>query len=128
MSSSNHNNRRKGHLASTSDVLQSLLQNSQSPLSQGFTRWKLWHHWSEVMGDSMAQHSAPVGYSKGVLYIWVDSSARMQEMIFLIRSIQNKINSYLGKRWVKSIKFTLDRKSVPQHALADEELKNFLQK
>ena len=118
---------RKSRLLSTSDVLQSLLQNSKSPLSQGFTRWRLWHNWSKVVGESVAAHSNPVGYSHGTLYVWVDSSVRMQEMIFLIKPIRKKINDYIGKKWVNGIRFTLDPKNVPSHALADPKMKEYLE-
>ena len=110
-----------------SDVLQSLLQNSKSGLGQGFARWKLWREWEKVVGTAIATHSDPVGYQKGILYIWVESSPRMQEMIFLSSEIKRKINAHFGQSWVKRIRFTLDRRSVPQLDEAPEAIKQFLQ-
>ena len=112
--------------SSSSDVLQTLFQNSKSSLGQGFTRWKLWREWDAVVGETMAKVSTPVGYRQGVLYVWVNGSAQMQEMTFLAGDIIYKVNQYLGKKWVRRIKFTLDRKEVPNIDEASENLKNFI--
>ncbi len=112
--------------SSSADVLQSLFQNSKSSLGEGFTRWKLWREWETVVGKSMALNSTPVGYRKGVLYIWVKGSPQMQEMSFLAGDIIYKINQHLGKKWIRRIIFTLDRKDVPNFDDAPKELKEFL--
>lgn len=115
----------KKGFSSSADVLQSLFQNSKSSLGQGFTRWKLWGEWGKIVGDSIAQHSTPVGYRQGVLYIWVSCSPRMQEMMFLAGEIKDKINRHLGKNWIRRIQFTLDRKDVPTLEDAPQSLKDF---
>lgn len=104
----------KGYLQPASCLLQSLLQNSKSPLSDQFLRWKLWRQWPELMGPEFSRHSEPVGYDRGKLIIWVDSSARMQEWTYVVGAIKDKINAHIGKEWVKFIRFTTDRKSVPR--------------
>lgn len=114
------NNKSRGRLTPSSEVLQTLLQKSKSPLSQGFTRWKVWSQWREIVGPNIASHSQPLGYLKGTLYVWVDSSSRMQEMIFLVSSFRDKINQHLGKKWVHSLRFTLNAGSVPEKALSEE--------
>lgn len=118
-------NTKKG-FSSSADVLQSLFQNSKSSLGQGFTRWKLWREWEQVMGESIANNSTPVGYKQGVLYIWVNSSPRMQEMTFLAGDIKNRINQHLGKNWIRRIHFTLDKRDVPTVEEASKSLKDFL--
>ena len=120
--------KRKGYLQDASQVLQSLLQNSKSPLSQPFTRWKLWQHWDKVVGESLAKICTPVGYQKGKLYIWVENSAYLQELQFMAKPLIKQVNEYLGKQWVSSIKLTLDRKSVPRSAEMQEEMRDFLSK
>lgn len=109
-----------------SDVLQTLLQNSKSPLAEQFLRWKVWNSWGEIMGEKIAKHSVPVGYQKGQLYIWVDHPARIQEFRFIVKEIMYKINEYCGKRWVRRIHFTLDRKSVPKSEESAKDLRDFL--
>lgn len=111
-----------------SSVLQSLFQNSKSPLSEQFVRWKVWNSWEEVVGKEIGKHTLPVGYNKKRLYIWVSNAARMQEMTFLVRPIMNKINTFCGEKWVKSIQFTLDRKSVARPQETSQDLRDFLSK
>ncbi len=120
-------NQKKG-FSSSSEVLQSLFQNSKSNLGEGFTRWKLWHDWQGIVGQTIAKHSTPVGYKRGVLYVWVDSSARMQEMSFLAGEIISKVNQYLDKKWVRRVQFSLDRKNVPDFSEAPESFKIFIKK
>ena len=111
-----------------SDVLQSLLQNSKSPLAEQFLRWKLWHSWDSVVGEKIAKHTTPVSYLKGQLYVWVDHPARMQELSFCTKELMYKINEFCGKRWVRRIRFTIDKKSVPQPEQAPEAMKDFISK
>ena len=117
---------KKKGFSSSADVLQSLFQNSKSSLGQGYTRWKLWREWDQVVGESIAKYSTPVGYKRGVLYVWVNSSPRMQEMTFLAGDIKSRINRYLGENWIRRIHFTLDRKDVPDLDEASESFKNFI--
>ncbi|MCB0356305.1 MAG: DUF721 domain-containing protein [Bdellovibrionales bacterium] len=117
---------KKKNFSSSADVLQSLFQNSKSSLGQGYTRWKLWREWDKVVGATMAKHSIPVGYRKGVLYVWVNSSPRMQEMTFLAGEILAQVNRYLGENWIHRIHFTLDKKEVPSVEEASEAFKGFI--
>lgn len=115
-------------LEAVGDLLQSLLQNSKSPLSDQFLRWKLWRSWPEVVGEQIAKHSLPVSFLQGELYIWVDHGARLQEMTFCAGAILKKINAFGGRRWVRRVRFTLDRKSVPSLEESGEDLREFLSK
>lgn len=119
---------KRSRLLPASNVLQSLLSNGKSPLSEQFTRWRLWRNWEEVVGETIAKNSCPVDFSKGRLYVWVSSSARMQEMRFMVGSIKDKINAYLGREYVKFIKLTLDRKSVPDQEDSQKAVRDFLSK
>ena len=121
-------NSRKGRLTSASDVLQGLLQNSGTKLGQSFTRWRLWHNWDQVVGPSVASHTDPVGYSNGILYVWVENSVRLQEVSFLASQLIRNINTHVGRKWVRRIRFTLDRKSVPKHEEMSKGLRDFLSK
>ncbi|MCB0411233.1 MAG: DUF721 domain-containing protein [Bdellovibrionales bacterium] len=119
-------NKRNSHLQSAGLVLQSLLQNSKSDLSDQFLRWKLWKFWKEIVGPTLAANSEPVGFKKGQLYVWVDHSARIQELTFLTDSIISRVNERVGKRWVRKIRFTLDRREVPIDAKEQEGLRDAL--
>ena len=126
------NEKRKGQkktsvdLNAVSKVLQTLLANGKSPLSDGFLRWKLWRFWPKVVGTTLGQVCEPVGFARGKLYIWVKSSARMQEIRFFEDTLVEKVNTYVGRQWVKSVKFTLDRRGIPKEAEAPAEMRDYL--
>src|SRR5258708_17327565 len=100
-------------MKSASDVLQFLLENGKSPLANQFLRWKIWKRWPDIVGTTTAQNTVPVGYDKGTLYIWVKSSSWMQQMIYFAQPVREKVNKFVGKNWVRRVRFTLDKKDVP---------------
>lgn len=118
--------KRNSHLTSASDVLQTLLQNGKGPLSQQFKRWRLWRFWEEVVGETIAKNTTPVSYSRGVLYVWVKNSVQLQELLFFTVPLRDKVNEYLGYKWVKMVRFTTDRKSVPNIDETQKEFKDFI--
>ena len=120
--------RETSRLYSANEVLHSLFQNSKDELAVQFKRWKLWQYWPQIVGKTMSSRSTPVSFYKGTLYIWVDSSVRLQEMTFMIKPIREKINNYLGSNYVRSIRLTLDRKSVPHSQKDMNDLQEALQK
>lgn len=113
-------------LTNSSAVLQSLFENGKSALSLQFLRWKLWMKWADYVGPTMAAASEPVGYSKGVLYIWVKNSSWMQQMVFMREPMAQKINNLLKFKYVYEIRLTLDRRSVPSDAQESEELRQHI--
>jgi len=121
--------RRKSELQTSAEILLGVLKKSNTPLGSQFVRWRLWSNWAEVVGNEMAKHTVPVSFISGDLYVWVKSAARMQELLFLVKPLREKINEFAGQRnWVKSIRFTLDRKSVPKPEETDSDLREFLAK
>lgn len=99
---------RKRHekdLISATNVLQKLLEGQNIPLSHAFLVWKLGQHWKDVVGDSICQHTQPLFYMRGTLFIGTENSAWIQELIFFQNTIKKKINTYLGMDWVKSLRF-----------------------
>ena len=107
------NQKPKGKLSIGSEVLQSLFENGKSPLSEQFMRWKLWAKWEEVVGPTIAKNAEPVGFNRGVLYVWVRNSTWMQQMIFMKDPMRETINKKFSANFVRMIKFTLDRREVP---------------
>jgi predicted nucleic acid-binding Zn ribbon protein len=110
-------------MSSGGEVLQALFENGKSALSVQFIRWKLWKKWSEYVGPTMAAGSEPVGYYNGILYVCAKSSAWMQQLVFMREPMRDVINKKLQQEYVKEIRLTMDRKSVPGNALETEELK-----
>ena len=120
-------NKKKTELLPASRVLQGLLGNGKSALSDGFLRWKIWRFWPRIVGPTLASHCEPVGYERGKLFIWVKSSARMQEIRFFEETLVNKVNQHVGRPWVKVVRFTLDRHGVPSTAEVSDEFKKMLE-
>lgn len=84
--------------------------------------------WREVVGDSIADACEPVGYSRGCLFVWVKNSTWMQQMTFMREDIRATINRKMGSDFVQTLRFTLDRREVPQEALDQEEIKKTISK
>lgn len=105
--------KKKTRLSVGSEVLQSIFENGNSPLSQQFLRWKLWKKWSDFVGPTLGEVCAPVGYRKGVLYVWVKHSTWMQQIVFGLNPMRDQINARLGFNYIKAIHLTLDRRYVP---------------
>jgi predicted nucleic acid-binding Zn ribbon protein len=116
--------KKKGNLSLGSEVLQALFENGKSELSVQFIRWKLWKKWTEYVGPTMGQVSEPVGYHRGVLYVWVKNSAWMQQLVFMRGPMKEAINQKLQQNYVYEIRLTMDRKAVPADAQASAELKD----
>lgn len=106
--------KRKGDLSQATDVLESVLLNNKSPLSDQFLRWKLWRKWAEVVGPTISAQSMPVGFVNGMLYVWVKNAVWMNEMLFLAGPIREKVNTFVEKNWVKQVRFTLNQHEVPK--------------
>ena len=99
--------RSKSDLISATDVLQVLLDGQKLPLSHAYQVWKLRRNWRDVAGETISEHSRPLFYIRGTLYIWSENSVWTQEFIFLSESIKQKINDYVGKKWVRKLRFQL---------------------
>ena len=102
------------------DVLQSMLGKGNSPLAQDFKRYRLKLDWHQCVGPTIAEKCSPVGYSNGILYIWVTNATWMNQLFFARKELLKKISSFAGKGWVRDIRFTQDRRDVPVDALTQE--------
>jgi predicted nucleic acid-binding Zn ribbon protein len=109
-----------------SEVLQRLFESGNSPLSEQFMRWKLWARWEDFVGSTVAKNTEPVGLYRGTLYLCVRNSSWMQQLTFMKDHIRNTINEKLGRQFVKNIRFTLDRREVPQDN--QEDFKSVIQR
>lgn len=111
-----------------SHIMQQLLTMQQNPLSDQFLRWKIWVQWREIVGSSIAKNSAPVGYDRGVLYVWVKNSAWLQQMHFIKAALQEKINKQIGRDFVRVLRFTLNKNEVPTQENESNEFKQLINK
>lgn len=115
-------------LHTASDVLQSLLTNGKSGLSEQFQRWRLWREWAQVVGSELAKTTYPVGYNRGTLILWVDHPARIHDLHYLRDVLIKKVNQHLGRSWVQFLQFTTDCKAVPNVEESEQGLRDYLSK
>jgi predicted nucleic acid-binding Zn ribbon protein len=120
--------RKRKRPATASEVLESLLRSSKSPLGEQFIRWRVWNSWPEIVGEQVAKNTLPVSFLSGDLYVWVKHPARLQELTFCAKALLDKINAFCGKKWARQIRFTLDKKSVPQLEEMSETSRKFIGK
>ena len=107
----------KPKFQTAAEVLKSLLDTKKGgPVSDNFMRWKLWLNWSDVVGATIAQNCEPVSYHNGTLWLWVKNSVWMQQISFMVEPIKNTINQKYQKDYVKEVRLTLDRRTVPQRS------------
>ncbi len=104
----------KTHLTSSTQVLHGIFENSKSGLCQQYTKWKVWQQWRAIVGQTIYDHTFPVDYKNGTLFIYVKNSTWHQQLTFLTEEIKNRINLYLEKKWVQRISFTLDDHWTPK--------------
>lgn len=105
--------KQKSHLTPVEEVLQSVFESSASPLSDGFLRWKLEKNWKNIVSKEIANNTRPLFFDRGALMIEVSSAAWANELQFFTELIQTKVNDYIGKYWVKKIKFVQKGFSLP---------------
>ena len=118
--------KRKDILLPASKVLQTLLANGKSPLSDGFLRWRIWRGWSDIVGETLGKVCEPVGFDRGRLIVWVSSSPRLQEIRFFEKTLRTKVNEHVGREWCARVVFTLDRKGLPAAERMDNRIIKYL--
>ena len=99
------------------DVLASLLEKGSTPLAADFKRYRLKMDWASVVGLLMSERCSPVAFSKGTLYIWVSNATWLNQLFYMRQEILKKVNQYAGEKWCKEIRFTQDKKDLPEEAL-----------
>ena len=92
-------------LDSVAKVLQGLFENSKSPLSEGFQRYRLEQNWSQVVGASLGKYTRPVDFQGGLLVIEVSNASLLTELQFFRQEIISKVNTHVGKVWIHKIRF-----------------------
>ncbi len=96
---------RNKKLDSVAKVLQGLFENSKSPLSEGFQRYRLEQDWEQVLGGVVGQQTRPVDFQKGMLVIAVKNPTLLTELRFFQQEIITKVNTHVGKVWVRKVRF-----------------------
>ena len=61
--------------------------------------------WDEVVGENIAEKTRAEKVEHGTLTIKVDNSSWRQELVFKKKEIIDKLNSRIGKKTIKEIRF-----------------------
>jgi predicted nucleic acid-binding Zn ribbon protein len=67
--------------------------------------------WKDIVGDLIAENTAPASYKKKILVVYVESPTWLHQLQFLKTNIIKKINDALKKEVIKDIKFTVGQLS-----------------
>lgn len=108
------------------EVLQKLLEGKAGPVSDQYLRWKLWLNWKDIVGPTVSDHSEPISYRNGLLWLCVDNSVWMQQMGFMTETIKETINHKFRKGFVREIRYTTDRRQVP--SMEDDQFRDNVKK
>jgi predicted nucleic acid-binding Zn ribbon protein len=83
------------------DVLRAAL--ARLPAGRDLADYDVWTHWEAVVGPAIARHARPERLRRGVLVVAVDGPEWMQELQFLKRDLQARLNERLGRPVVRQI-------------------------
>jgi hypothetical protein len=84
--------------------------------------------WSEIVGESVAEHSQPRSIRNRIVFLDVSHSTWMQQLQFLKPTLLEKINRFLGEPFIQDIRFKLGKisRTIPAstktHSFEDQKL------
>jgi hypothetical protein len=87
-------------------VLEGLL--GQRPWASGMSLGELGRRWDSVVGDRLAQVSAPIALESGMLLIRASSAVWGAQIRFLASEVRNRANDVLGSASISEVKVTVD--------------------
>lgn len=108
------------------EVLQKLLEGKASPVSDQYLRWKLWLNWKDIVGPTVSDHSEPISYRNGLLWLCVENSVWVQHFGFMTETIKQTINQKFKEGFVREIRYTTDRRQVP--SIEDDQFRDNVKK
>ena len=85
------------------DILQQTLKTCRREANEHLVR--VGECWSELVGETLGEHSRPAAMKGKLLLVHVNSSVWLHEMRFLKTDLIDKINRLSGGPEVKDIKF-----------------------
>jgi len=68
----------------------------------------IFNHWNEIVGSEIHKKSRPDKLTGGVLFVSVINFTWANELSLMSEQLKDKINSYVGRKVVKSIRFKPD--------------------
>jgi predicted nucleic acid-binding Zn ribbon protein len=102
---------KKPSLSRVSQVLESLLKGLD--LEKALIQARILKQWEAVAGRTFSLHARPEELRSGKLYVRVDSSAWLQELMLLKPSLVARLNEALGEKAVSDIVLRLGDRPSP---------------
>lgn len=75
--------------------------------------WRTMHRWNEIVGESLAERSAPDRYDRGTVWVAVRGSAWAQELRLMKETILERMNAMAGDRMFTEIRFGVRKAKAP---------------
>ena len=92
-------------LVKINEVIEEVI--SKTEIKGGLDRGRVLLSWSEIVGKRVASKTRPYLFKKGTLYIAINSATWAQELNLMKTNLINNINSFLGEKTIKDIRFKL---------------------
>lgn len=88
----------------------SIIENVVSKLNveNKINKANLFNHWREIVGEEISKRTKPKKLIKGLLFVSVTTSTWANELSLMSDQLIDKINSYVGRKVVKEIRFRPD--------------------
>ena len=96
-------NMRRGTTEKAGDLIQEVLEHNN--LLKPYRHYELKKKWSSLMGNRIGKYSYIKDIREGVITIGVFNSAWMNQLFMYKNNIEEKINDFLGEKYVSDIKF-----------------------
>src|SRR5437764_14345778 len=104
--------RRGSFFASVSSILTNLAP--RYGMEAKLLEWRLRRHWSEIAGEQIAAHTRPDQIRFKKLYLIVENSVWLQQLMFLKPTLLEKINEAADSQLVSDIMFRVGAVSIEQ--------------
>jgi predicted nucleic acid-binding Zn ribbon protein len=94
-------------LKPTEEVIEDLLTRSDTGLGRSFLVYRLSKRWPQVVGKDLGDVSKPVRFEKGTLFVFVKSSAWLQEVTYFKEEILIKLKSLDPQIHIEDVQFLM---------------------
>ena len=94
-----------GKITPIGDIVKTVFARIES--EKTFTREDIETQWKTLAGNAAAKHTRPAALRKGILTVFVDSSAWIQQMTLQKRKLLKQLKRSFGKDKILGIHFRI---------------------
>lgn len=103
--------RRKGTQSDLGSSLERLVNKMDRASGGYYLQTRVINVWDIVAGEAVATHTTGAHLRNGELVVYVDSNLWATELSALAEHYKDSMNTELGKRLVRSVRFTVSRQA-----------------